>query len=112
MSRWVIVADRIPVDISIPVPSLRTLRGRGHDAVGLSEASQRGIIPARIVIHQAETFRRGRGRVVHVGVLSRKRVLCGQGAERVVRFALAKHPEAERVKLVGQGSQTTEVRPS
>jgi hypothetical protein len=46
--------QRIVIDIRIPVPRLRALALFGDQAVGLSEATQGGVIPSGVVKVQAE----------------------------------------------------------
>jgi hypothetical protein len=72
------IPDRIIIDKRIPVPRLRALTPGRHNRVGLREAAQRGVEPARVEEVNAET-----GLLALTGEL----VVRAEIAERVTRLA-------------------------
>ena len=81
MPTRICVAYRIIIDIRIPIIPLHPGR---DNRVRLGETSQGGVVPAGVVIHQAEI----RG----VTVLTCVGVVRGIRTGIVVHFTLAKHP--------------------
>jgi len=54
MPAWIVIPQRIVIDVRIPVPRLRALALFGDQAVGLGEAAQGGVVPSGVVKVQAE----------------------------------------------------------
>jgi hypothetical protein len=50
---WIIVPDRVPQHIRIPIP-ITSIAGLGNQTVWLAKMRQNGTIPARDVVHQPQ----------------------------------------------------------